>query len=314
MNPYTQLLSLLTSTVPRLLSTQDEMVEALLSVFHLGETLTTVDVDFPVYNNTVAEQLAIVQSFAKEGQINITTDYAGSDIENNSIAYHPIKGMIMAESNWYFSTKQFESNISAADANPNINVHFLHIKSGGGEAWYLDQASKTLSSLNKPIYTYFEKVGASAAYYLGVHGQVIKAMTQNDTIGSIGTMVDGLDIMAYFEKMGVKRIKELATRSDLKNKKYEDLRNGNPEQFIKEELDPLQQQFEAEIRSARPVLNTLDINDPVFRGETFSAKVAIEKKLIDGIATLPQALTEANQLGLDYSSAVNKLRAISSHL
>lgn len=313
MNPYTQLLSLLTSTTPRLLSTPDELVEALLSVFHLGEAITPVTLGFPTYNTVVADQLCKIQVLAQRENINITTDFSNPDIDTNSIAYHPIKGMIMAESTWYFSTKQFERDIITADANPNINVHFLHIKSGGGEAWYLDQVSKTLSSLNKPIYTFIEKVGASAAYYIGVHGQVIKAMTQNDTIGSIGTMVDGWDIMAYFEKMGIARIKAMATRSDLKNKKYEDLRKGENEQFIKEELDPLQQQFETEVRSARPQLNTLDINHPVFRGETFSANMTIGQ-LIDGIATLPQALTEANQLGLDYSSAVSKLRTISSHL
>lgn len=315
MNPYTQLLSLLTSTTPRLLCTQDEMVEALLSVYHLGETLSPGSVNFLPYNKTISDQLAIVQSFIDDDdQINITTDYSEPDIKSNSIAYHPIKGMIVADSYWYFSTKQFERDLLAADANPNINVHFLHIKSGGGEAWYLDQISKTLSSLKKPIYSYIEKVGASAAYYIGVHGQIIKAMTQNDTIGSIGTMVDGLDIMSYFEKIGMTRIRALATKSDLKNKKFEDLRENKPEQFIKEELDPLQQQFESEIRSARPSLNTLDDQDPVFRGETFSANLAIDKKLIDGIATFPEALVEANQMGLDYAATINKLRSISSYL
>lgn len=317
MNPYTQLLSLLTSTTPRLLCTPDELSQAIISVLHLGETLTpTNGISFtpPTYNKIKADQLAKVQILAQEANINITTDFSNTEITPDSIAYHPIKGMIMAESIWYFSTMQFEQDILAADANPNISVHFLHIKSGGGEAWYLDKVSKTLSSLNKPIYTFIEKVGASAAYYIGVHGTVIKAMTQNDTIGSLGTMVDGLDMMAFYESIGFVRVKALASRSDLKNKKYEDLRKGETEQFIKEELDPLQQQFETTVRSARPQLNTLDVEDPVFRGETFSANMAIDKKLIDGIASLPQALTEAYQLGVGYTSHINNMKTISSHL
>lgn len=314
MNPYTQLIALLTSPSSMFFCTESEMAAALLSVIHISDKFVVTDSDFPTYRNRVSSEVKPLIALAENQDISVTVDYASRDINPHSIAYHPVKGLIMAESYWYFSSKQFEQDLLAAESNPNINAHFLHIKSGGGEAWYLDKVAETLTGLSKPIYTFAEKVMASAAYYIGVHGDVIKSNTQNDTIGSIGTMVDGFDFITYFEKMGLKRIKALATRSDLKNKKSEDLRNGKPEQFIREELDPLQQQFESAVRAARPQLNDLPDDDPVFRGETFSATKAIEKNMISALTTLPEALAEVAAMGKDWADKQTNRNLLLSHL
>lgn len=308
MEQYYQLLSLLTSPSSRFFSTWDEYAALLLSLFPVDANRASFFFERPTYDAETKKEVEKIQRLAQAKSINITSDFSATDIEANSIAYHRIKGLILAESRYYFSTKQFEQDLLASDANPNINIHFLHINSGGGEAWYLDKISETLSGLSKPVYVLSEKLFASAAYYIGVHGDVIKSLTQNDTIGSIGTMVSFLDILPYFEKLGIKDITEYATKSDLKNKKFEDLRNGKPEQFIKEELDPLQQQFESEVRQSRPKLNDLPDDDPIFRGESFSASVSVSNFLIDGLISFPDALSEAYDMGVSWA---NKQRALS---
>lgn len=239
--------------------------------------------------------------------IHITTDMENTELEANSIAYHRAFGSIMADDRWwwYFSTKQFIRNIKAAEENPNIIAHFIHASSGGGEAWLLDKAYEAVRDAKKPVITFNEKAAASAGYYLGVAADKIYAYTQNDTIGSIGTMIYFLNWMPYYESLGVKEIEEYATKSDLKNKKFNKLTNGDPKQYIEEELNPLQEQFENAVRAARPKVDALPDNDPALRGETFAAPQAIEKGLIDEIADIEVAILDAYNRGIDWQSKQN---------
>jgi ClpP class serine protease len=110
-------------------------------------------------------------------------------------------------------------------------------------------------------------------------------------------MISFWDLTPYFESLGFRKIEEYAHKSDLKNKKYNDLKNGKPKQYIEEELDPLQLQFEDEVRRSRKQLAALAENHPVVRGETYMANEAISVGLIDGVTTFPEALREAYELG-----------------
>lgn len=296
------LLQLLLSPAHKLLCTQEEFVAAIISCFPvatekgLAEPLT--------YWDSVKKEL---QAVSRQSEISVTDDFGSDTLDPDSLAYHRIKGMILSDARYGFSTKQFAEDLLTADANPRISCHFLHITSGGGEAWYLDRVSEILRTLDKPVYTLIEKVCASAAYYIGCHGMQVKAVTQNDTIGSIGTMVSFYDIRPYLESLGLKYIEEYASKSRLKNKKFNDLADGDPEQFIREELDPLQVQFEAEVRRSRSALAALDPEHPVFLGESFTAAHSVENGLIDGIVTMPEAMNEAYGLGREWSRK-NKMR------
>lgn len=303
MNTRTQILQLLTSPNARLLITKDEYIATLLDYFpfdaakaYWGEPKT--------YKECIKDEFKTIQAQSK---VPITTDFASNELEPGSIAYYRIKGMITSSSTyWYFSTKQFEADLLTAENNPNISCHFLHITSGGGEAWYLDRLSETINSLSKPVYSLIERLCAMAAYYIGCHGNKVMALTQNDIIGCIGTMISFWDIEPYMESLGFKKIEEYAHGSDLKNKKYNDLKDGKPAQYITEELDPLRDQFVAEVRASRKPLASLPDDDPILRGETYDATHSVENGLIDGIITFPDALEEANQLGRQWLDKQNK--------
>lgn len=292
------LLQFLLSPANKLFCTQDEFVAAIISSFPILEggqaPCISVLSESATYRYSVKKDL---QEISLKNDIPITDDFSSETLNPGTLAYHRIKGIILAESSYSFSTKQLAKDLLNADANPCISCHLLHITSGGGEAWYLDRVSEILRSLNKPVYTLIEKVCTSAAYYIGCHGVQVKALTQNDTIGSIGTMISFYDIRPYLESIGFKYIEEYASKSRLKNKKFNDLIAGKPEQYIKEELDPLQIQFESEVRHSRPVLAALKPDHPVFLGESFDAVHSVENGLIDGIITIPEALNEAYELG-----------------
>ena len=85
------------------------------------------------------------------------------------------------------------------------------------------------------------------------------------------------------------------------------LKNGKPELFIREVLEPLQVQFETEVRAARKTLKKLEEDHPVLRGETYDATNAQPVGLIDGVVTLSDALNEAYEMGLSWNKK-NQIR------
>ena len=235
--------------------------------------------------------------------VTLTDEFDNEELPEGSIAYHRVWGTVMANSYWYFSSKQLEADLQAAEANPQITCHFLHINSPGGEAWYLDRLSETLRSCEKPILTFYEQMCCSAGYYIGCHGQRIYAMTQNDYVGCIGTMCSFYDFEEYFAKLGIKKVEAKATKSDLKNKVFDDLRKGKDEQFVKDILDPMNVQFLSEVRSQRSKIADLPDDTPVLRGETFYTAQAVELGLTDGCKTMTEAIVETSTMGREYTEA-----------
>ncbi len=239
----------------------------------------------------------------------LTEEYENAGIERGSIAYHPIFGFITSDCRWYFSSKQLEHDIIAAENNPQIGCHLLHINTPGGEAWYLDRLSETLRECKKPIIAFVEGSCCSAGYYIACHAQRIYACTANDYFGCIGTLVSFYDYEPYFEKLGIKKVEARATRSDLKNKETQDLRNGEAEEFIKDFLDPLNDQFINEVCACRDSLKKLKEDHPALRGKTYTTFPAIECGLIDDIRTLYQVVSECQTLSEQYISDIEMLNA-----
>ena len=103
-------------------------------------------------------------------------------------------------------------------------------------------------------------------------------------------------------------------RKDGKNKKTDDLLRGKPEQYIKEELDPPNEQFLAAVLASRPQLGSLPEDDPVFRGETFDTSHAIDKGLVDASMTFPEAVVKAVEFGRSYMEIENIKRSALNYL
>lgn len=267
--------------------------------------MDNVDMEVVNYNKVAATH---AERISRTSQISVTTQFIDKQLEDNTLAFHFVEGTIYADYDpwgWYFSSKQFRDDLLAAEANDNIIGHFVYCNTGGGEAWFLDQVHNTLMELTKPIYFYVEKRCASAGYYMASAATKIIAATPNETIGSIGTMVSFWDMDPYYEAMGLKKHEHYSNLSDLKNKKFNDLLNGKAEQYKKEELDPLAEQFRAAVRAARESLAKLPEDHPAFRGETFSTLRAIETGLIDAQMTMEEAIAELYQLALSQADTNN---------
>lgn len=252
--------------------------------------------DPPTYkeecDKAVARLQAQIKACDETKAVQITNDFENQELPADTIGYHRVYGFITGDSRWCFSSKQLEQDLLAAERNPQICAHMLHINSSGGEAWYMDRLSETLRSLAKPVLTLCEGCMASAAYYIGCHGRKVYAVTTGDFIGSIGTMVSLHDFGPYYEKLGIKLIEAKADKSDLKNKMPDNLIAGKPKQYIDEVLNPINEGFLSEVRSQRKALASMDQDHPVLRGEIYLTARAQEVGLIDGTRTFPEAVAE----------------------
>lgn len=263
--------------------------------------------DEKTYQEKTKEQLEKIQTMLKQESttkaITMTCDYSSQELPDESIAYHRIFGLITASSSWRFSSKQLESDLIAAEANPQISCHFLHINSPGGEAWYLDRLGETMQRCEKPIMVLYENC-CSAAYHIACHGTKVYANTKFDFVGCIGTMTSFWDFEEYYKQLGIKKVEAKATKSDLKNKMFDDLVDGKPKQFVESVLNPLNEEFLATVRTQRKQLSEIDDEHPAMRGETYYTDEAVEIGLADGCRTFVEAVAEAACLGHQHAETI----------
>jgi ClpP class serine protease len=254
-------------------------------------------VDVPTAKDLTAKKAKLL---SEQTGITLTTDYANTNIID-SVAYYQANGTIMFDDySWYFNTKTFVEDFKTAEENPAVIAHFLHINSGGGMAYYLDEVHRILSQRTKPLIAQCEMYMCSAALYLALPANKIYATTKFDMTGSIGTMVSFWNLKSYFEKLGFKWHEHYAEQSKLKNKRFNDLLNGKPEDFIMYELNPLAEQFISDVKKSRKKAE----GEGLFEGLSYHASDAVNINLIDGIQPVETSINEAYELGKELTEKI----------
>lgn len=172
----------------------------------------------------------------------------------------------------------------------NIGAVVFDIDSGGGEASYMVHVAKAIQELRtaKPTITYFSGYCASAAYYIASQTNEIFASTQNDIVGSIGTMVslmrpnpENKDAEWIYERI-------YATKSTLKNNDFEEAWKGNPEPVRENILNPLNEEFHEMVRIGRPQLT-----EEAYSGVSLIASKSMELNMIDGFKSFEEVIQHA---------------------
>lgn len=305
MNHIESIIRILASVDSQLLMTRNEYIAELAALIPFF--LSKKGITDQTYNQAINLEF---QAMKIRSEVRITNNPQSEEIEQNTLAYHRVRGMITSDSEWRLSTKQLQKDIIHAEANQNISGHFFHISSGGGEAYFLDQLAQTIREATKPTFGFIEKVCGSAGYYIASQTSHISAATPYDLVGCIGTMISIMDVQPMFEKWGMKFIEEYASNSDLKNKKYSDLIEGKPEQFINEELDPLRDKFVSDVKLCRSTIAALPEDHAVLRGETYYAGKALEYRngLVDVIEPFHSAIERAYAAATTWNTENNKRR------
>lgn len=197
-------------------------------------------------------------------------------------------------------TKFKQQVMSNYEQDPNCLGVVLDIDSGGGQVSGTPEFHDYILNYSKPVVSYTDGMMCSAAYYIGSAADHIVANKRADAIGSIGVMVHFIDFSGFYEKKGANVITEYATQSTEKNRAFEELLQGKPENYIKTELDPIAEQFINDIKSVRP-----GVDASVYAGGTWDANGSLTNKLVDEIGSLQNAIDKVYDLAKSGSNSNN---------
>lgn len=213
-----------------------------------------------------------------------------------NVVVFPIKSAIYKYDQFCgpMGTKSMIAYLEEFENDSSIAGIVLDVDSGGGQVSGTPEFYDFLKNYSKPIVAYTDGYMCSAAYYLSAATNEIIANKRAEHIGSIGAYTMILDLNGYYEKMGAKLHTIYATRSTEKNKGYNDALEGNYETYIKEQLDPIVDDFIQDMKAARPSLD-----EAVFKGATYNANKSLNMGLIDSIGSLRDAIDRVFSLAKD---------------
>ncbi|MDY4426911.1 MAG: signal peptide peptidase SppA [Helicobacter sp.] len=205
-----------------------------------------------------------------------------------NVARIDLKGMII-------QSDSFLEELSKLENNPNIKGVLLVIDSPGGTippSVEISEAVKRIRS-KKPIVVYAQGSMASGSYLAGVWADRIIA-NKGALVGSIGVILNGVDVSELAEKLGIKTqilkagiYKEAGTFMRPWNKQEEEMLKG----LIKEQYE----MFVSEVVAAR---NLEIVKEGDFaQGRVFSASNALKLGLVDSIGSIYEAQKILFELG-----------------
>jgi len=186
--------------------------------------------------------------------------------------------------------------IKNLDADNSIGSIILKFDSPGGTVSGTASLGNIIRDCKKPIISFVDEMACSGAYWLSSQCDQIIAAIPRARIGSIGVMLSFMDIQPAWEKEGVVFHDIFSDLSTEKNKEWEELRAGKYENYKKNVLNPLAQDFHAVITSKRNITD-----ESILKGRVVFADEALKIGLIDKIASWDETLSIAFEMAEDYN-------------
>jgi protease-4 len=190
----------------------------------------------------------------------------------------------------------FHERLEAVAADPCVGAVVLRINSPGGGVTASDVMRHELlrfrERTHRPVVACLMDVGAGGAYYLATACDQIVAHPTTVT-GGIGVILNLYNLRELMNQYNV-------TPQTIKSGQHIDL--GTTNRLLSEEgkkllqamADQFHQRFQQAVRQARPQVDLA--GDTTFDGRVFTAEQALERRLIDGIGYLDDAVTVAREL------------------
>lgn len=205
------------------------------------------------------------------------------EIDQFGVAHAQIKGVLSNKVSLfdklfgYAPTLTYQEIIDMADqvdSDPRVKELVIHADSPGGYSMGADDASVAISLINKPVTTLIEGQLASAAYYVTAGSDKIIATSEQNQIGSIGTVVN---IPIDSESVRI-------SSSDAPNK-APDPTTIEGKAVIQKQLDEIQSLFVRRVAEGRGV-SIQKVQSDYGQGGIFLARQALASGMIDEIQTL----------------------------
>lgn len=214
--------------------------------------------------------------------------------EEQDVAVIRIEGVMMTgdfNSDGYVGSETVGRQIRNAADNPLINAIVLRVNSGGGTPAAAQEIIGDIEYARgiKPVVTSMGDLGASAAYQISAHTDLIYA--NRDTLtGSIGSLWVFYNMSKYLEDEG---IAVEVIKSGSKKDMTSDYRGLTDEERVlaQQIVDESFSDFISDVVEQRNVDPALLADARIFRGEE-----ALEIGLIDRIGNLYDAVASAREL------------------
>jgi protease-4 len=245
------------------------------------------------------------RDFGSGGRIGMV--YVDGDMVDGRSQHIPVLGVRLVGSYTIAdSIKQFRED-------PRIKAVVLRIETGGGSAMAADVIWRQvqLTAAVKPVIVSMGSAAASGGYYIATPATKVFANPLTIT-GSIGIFYGKADVSELLHKIGVSvEVFKTAPRADAESI----FRPFTPEEHAELEVKVAQfyDMFLTRVAQGRKL--TKSAVDAVGQGRVWTGEQAYQRKLVDEIGGLRQALEEARKLaGLPYDAPVSELPVESSFL
>jgi signal peptide peptidase SppA len=191
--------------------------------------------------------------------------------------------------------------IKEFDINDSVSAIVLKFDTPGGTVSGTAILGEIIKNCRKPIVAFIDEMACSAGYWLASQCDWINASTPRAQVGSIGVMLSFADMQPMWEKEGVAFHEIYSDHSSDKNKDFREIRSGKYENYVKDVLNPLAEDFIAAVKSSRKISD-----ESIFKGRVVFADKAVTLGLIDGIDSFDATVQLAIDFANDYEKSINE--------
>lgn len=220
-----------------------------------------------------------------------------NDAPNNSIAIINISGPIMKNGGECGEpgAMHYTNWIKAANIASNIAGILLVIDTPGGMVDGTQTVADAIKNSQKPVVGFIDDgMMASAGTWIGTSALEVYSSHKTNTIGSIGVYSTIYDYRDWLKAEGLVEHTIYAEQSTDKNKAYYEAIDGKYSLYQKE-LNQIADEFINAVKENRGSRLNTTKNNP-FTGKMYNSDDAIEIGLIDGYATIEQAVNRIYEL------------------
>lgn len=218
--------------------------------------------------------------------------------EGSRIAVMNLFGTISQRQNWITSesggtsSQVFARDFETAMKDSNIGAVLMVIDSPGGMVAGTQELVDRIYAARgtKPVWAFVDPMAASAAYWIASAADQIIAAPSAQDIGSIGVVRVHQDESKALEKAGITTTIIRSTENKYQGNSFEPLSEATKAHY-QARVDEAHATFVAGVARNRNV-SIATVSERFGKGSTFMAREALDRKMIDRVATLESVLDE----------------------
>lgn len=241
----------------------------------------------------------MIRSFAGQQQQKLSVDQLLGSAEDISLEFPsgPFVGVVSVEGTIQASSSSsvlsvdegYNHNrtlklIDSLEANNNNKGILLSVNSPGGTVYESDELYQRLlkykENTKRPVWTYMGAMAASGGYYISMASDKVIANSQTWT-GSIGVILSLTNYKELMDKLGVKSVLFTSGRNKSMGSSSVDM-TEEQKQIFQSLVDEPYNNFVDIVAKGRHM--DAEKVRPLADGRIYTAKQALNNKLIDGIA------------------------------